>query len=90
MTAPPCGEEADGFPPASVRAGDEAAQSRPLGRHKVRAREKNAAGPAWCKTRLNSPAFQLNGGLAILAWGSVGLAAQQSIIWSKSERAPVS
>jgi hypothetical protein len=46
MAAPPCGEEADGFPPASVRAGGEATQSRPLGRHKVRAREKNAAGSA--------------------------------------------
>jgi hypothetical protein len=38
-----CDEEADGFPPASVRAGDEAARSRPLSRHTVRAREKNAA-----------------------------------------------
>ncbi len=37
-----CGEEADGFPPASVRTGDEAARSHPLSRHTVRAREKNA------------------------------------------------
>lgn len=38
-----CGEWADGFPLASVRAGDEAARSRPLSRHTVCAREKNAA-----------------------------------------------
>jgi hypothetical protein len=77
--------------PACLGAGrgNEATRSRPFGRHSVRAGGRKRGRAACDKIRWGPPAFQLNGGLAILARGSVGLALQRSMIARKSEHIPV-